>query len=180
MICCVTGHRPKGFPFEREPMDASYNKYLRVLNEAMEDLVDNGCIYYISGMAYGADLDFADMVLDYKAMDKEILLEAALPYHIDLAKLYLKKDDEKSSILRNCDYINFISSNYFRGCMQKRNRYMVDKSDVVLAIWNGKYDGGTWNTIKYARSKGKMIRYVLLNENGAEYVWDIKKHILQK
>ena len=55
MICCVTGHRPKGFPFERNNMNASYEKYLSVLNEAVEDLIGNGCVYYISGMAYGAD-----------------------------------------------------------------------------------------------------------------------------
>ena len=120
-------------------------------------------------MAYGADLDFADMVLDYRAMDKEILLEAALPYPVDLAKLFLDKDNEKSSILRDCDYIKFVSPNYYRGCMHKRNRYMVDKSDILLAIWNEKYDGGTWDTIKYARSKGKMIRYIILNKDGAEY-----------
>ena len=180
VICCVTGHRPKGFPFERNHMNDSYEKYLSVLNEAVEDLIDNGCVYYISGMAYGADLDFADMVLDYKAMDKEILLEAALPYSVDLAKLFLDNDNEKSSILRDCDYIKFVSPNYHRGCMQKRNRYMVDKSDIVLAIWNGKCEGGTWDTIKYARSKEKTIRYVLLNENGAEYVWDIKKNTSQK
>ena len=166
MICCVTGHRPKGFPFERKHMNASYEKYLSVLDEAFEDLVGNGCVYYISGMAYGADLDFADMVLDYRSMDKEILLEAALPYPVDLAKLFLDKDNEKSSILRDCDYIKFVSPNYYRGCMHKRNRYMVDKSDILLAIWNEKYDGGTWDTIKYAQKQGKTVKYIMLSEIG--------------
>lgn len=39
--------------------------------------------------------------------------------------------------------------------MQKRNEYMVDKSDLVLVIWNGEMRGEIWNTINYARSKGK-------------------------
>ena len=69
MICCVTGHRPKGFPFERKHRTAPYEKYLDIINEAIEDLVDNGCVYYISGMAYGADLDFADAVLDYRVIN---------------------------------------------------------------------------------------------------------------
>ena len=40
---------------------------------------------------------------------------------------------------------------------------MVDRSDLVFAIWNGKEEGGTWDTIKYARSKGKEIRYLMLD-----------------
>ena len=36
---------------------------------------------------------------------------------------------------------------------------MVDAADIVLAVWDGKECGGTWNTIKYARDKRKEIRY---------------------
>ena len=46
---------------------------------------------------------------------------------------------------------------------------MVDRSDLVLAVWNGKEQGGTWNTIRYARLKGKEIRYIMLNEIRAEF-----------
>lgn len=41
---------------------------------------------------------------------------------------------------------------------------MADGADMVYAIWNGKESGGTWNTIRYARSKGKSIRYLMLAE----------------
>ena len=41
---------------------------------------------------------------------------------------------------------------------------MVDKSDLVIAVWNGKESGGTWNTIQYAKSKGKKIHFILLNQ----------------
>ena len=71
---------------------------------------------------------------------------------------------ERDDIIRQCDIQTVVSPAYFRGCMQKRNRYMVDNSDIVLAIWNGKETGGTWNTIKYARSKNKEIRYIMLND----------------
>ena len=41
--------------------------------------------------------------------------------------------------------------------MLARNKYMVDCSDIVLAVWNGGKKGGTWQTIKYANSKNKKI-----------------------
>ena len=41
--------------------------------------------------------------------------------------------------------------------MLVRNDYMVDHSDLVLAIWNGEQSGGTWHTIQYAKTKGKQV-----------------------
>ena len=32
-------------------------------------------------------------------------------------------------------------------------------ADIVLAVWDGNEWGGTWDTIAYARKKGKEIRY---------------------
>ena len=53
--------------------------------------------------------------------------------------------------------------------MQKRNRYMVDNSDLVLAVWNGEKRGGTWYTIDYALKKGKPVRYIMLKDISPEY-----------
>ena len=40
--------------------------------------------------------------------------------------------------------------------MQKRNEYMVDLADVVIAVWDGS-NSGTGNCIKYAQKCGKEI-----------------------
>ncbi len=45
---------------------------------------------------------------------------------------------------------------YTSDCMDKRNRYMVDHADYILAVWNG-CPSGTGNTVRYAHKKGKSI-----------------------
>ena len=45
---------------------------------------------------------------------------------------------------------------YTSDCMDKRNRYMVDHADYILAVWNG-CPSGTGNTVRYAHKKGKTI-----------------------
>lgn len=40
--------------------------------------------------------------------------------------------------------------------MDKRNRYMVDHADYIIAVWDGK-PSGTGKTVMYAQSKGKVI-----------------------
>ena len=48
--------------------------------------------------------------------------------------------------------------------MLKRNRYMVDKSELVIAVFNGTKSGGTWYTINYARRSGKQVEIIDLNK----------------
>lgn len=43
--------------------------------------------------------------------------------------------------------------------MMKRNKYMVDNSDYVIAVWSGK-PGGTGNTVRYAIKSRKEVYYI--------------------
>ena len=49
-----------------------------------------------------------------------------------------------------------LQHHYTNDCMQNRNKYMVDNSDIVIAVWNGK-PSGTGSTVRYAHEKGKTI-----------------------
>lgn len=49
-----------------------------------------------------------------------------------------------------------LQTHYTANCMMKRNRYMVDHSDAVIAVWNGS-KSGTGNTVRYAMSSGKKV-----------------------
>ncbi len=167
MVCCVTGHRPSGFNFLRKPDDLLYIEYCSKLADEIEYLMRYGYDTFITGMADGADIDFALMVIMFKSKYDYISLEAAIPYPIRPTKVYTEYHENRDHILENCDNKYIISNNYYRGCMHKRNRFMVDRSDLVFAIWNGKEQGGTWDTIKYARSKGKEIRYLMLDTLGS-------------
>ena len=80
MICCVTGHRPAGFPFPRDPYTEPYDCYLQMLQDEIISLINQGCFHFISGMAEGADLDFAETIIHLQASYPSIVLEAAYPY----------------------------------------------------------------------------------------------------
>lgn len=164
MVCCVTGHRSKGFPFEREELNYRYLFYIDMLRNEIGRAIYCGCDWFVTGMAEGADLDFAEIVIDFRYEEYEVSLEAALPYPWKNPKRESEFSEKCDYVLQKCDKKTEVSDHYFKGCMQKRNRYMVDKSDVIIAVWNGKHKGGTWDTIKYAREQGKEIRYIMLNE----------------
>ncbi len=173
MICCVTGHRPKGFPFKYNAADPFiddprecflFSEYKEMLEKEVESLVNEGYTHFITGMADGADLDFAECVMRNRIYHENIILEADMPYPTDVKKLMDGNKVRKSHILSNVNLIHNVSNRYYNGCMQKRNRYMVDRSDLVFAIWNGEEKGGTWDTIQYARKQNKPIRFLMLSD----------------
>lgn len=49
---------------------------------------------------------------------------------------------------------------YTPDCMKKRNRYMVDSSAFVLAVWDGTLRSGTGQTARYARELGRKITII--------------------
>ena len=48
-----------------------------------------------------------------------------------------------------CDYETVVQDHYDAGCMQRRNRYMVDHAAMLIAVHDGQ-PGGTRRTIEYA------------------------------
>ena len=127
------------------------------MTRQIENLIDSGYTYFISGGAIGVDMDFAEAVLQAKKQNKDIMLEITVPCRNQ--DLKWSKDDKMryAEILNSTDFVNILSEGYTSFCMQKRNEYIVNKSDLVIAFWNGEESGGTWNTISYAKRKGKQI-----------------------
>ena len=57
--------------------------------------------------------------------------------------------DEYERILKQADKVVYISEDYYNGCMQKRNRHLVDGSSLCIAYLT-KETGGSAYTVKYA------------------------------
>lgn len=167
----ITGHRPMGLNKVMkygDLEDESYLSYCDLINSLILDYAKEGFDHYITGGAIGVDMDFAESFIylkDFFPILKNVKLEVAIPCDNQDAK-YRERDKERyKTILNNADKITKVGTVYTFSCMQKRNMYMVDNSDKVLAFWNGEEKGGTWNTIQYARKIGKDIEIINLNKN---------------
>ena len=150
-----TGLRPHKLPWGFNEHDPRCLSLKIVLHDRLAGLIEEENVgHLISGMAMGIDLICAEITLNLKEKYPNITLESAIPFK-EQAMLWPKKYlDRYRSVLDKCDNINIISEAYSDDVYENRNRYMVDKCDLLLAVWNGK-PGGTGNTITYARKKNK-------------------------
>lgn len=156
--CCFTGYRPAKFPFSLNRDDSRYKKFENTLIEELLRLIDSGCTTFISGMAMGFDIIAAETVLmlkkAYNTDDIKLICVLPFPNQSDGYTTYWK--NRYNNVLEQCDKKVILSDDYFQGCYQKRNIFMVDNSDCVLTWYDGKA-GGTRNTIDYAISKKRYV-----------------------
>ena len=165
--CCFTGHRPDRLPW-REQEDDSRCIALKVrLQERIEQAIQAGYHHFISGMARGADLYFAEAVLALRERYSHITLEGARPYENQAGSWPEQERQRYWSILDRCDFETLVQHQYDPGCLMRRNRYMVDRSRRIIAIYDGMPRGGTAQTLRYAIRKGLECDILPVGSGGA-------------
>jgi len=156
-----TGHRMEKLPFTENSPGGVW------LKQAMLDVVlekaASGYAIFLSGYAYGCDLFFAEAVLTAKRTYPDIQLIACVPFPGQARSWSEDWKKRYAELLRRADAKVQLFDHYTRGCFLARDRYMVDASTEVLAAYNGKHEGGTFYTMKYAYSKGKAITILDVN-----------------
>ena len=158
--CCFTGHRPSAYSFGYDEHSDGCRQLKATLGLHIYRAAQNGFSHFITGMAMGADLWAAEMVLYYKKEFPHITLEAAVPCPSQADKWGRELRERYQKILSLCDKVTVVSPKYTPYCMHERDRYMVDKSDLCIAAWNGKESGGTAYTVRYAKEKNLVLRII--------------------
>lgn len=162
--CCFTGHRPDKLPWGTDESDPRCVALKARLESALEQVYGMGVRHFISGMARGADLYFAEAVLKLRSRQPGVILECARPCESQAKSWPADEQARYQSILEQCDFETLVQHQYDRFCMMRRNRYMVDHAAHILTVYNGVPQGGTAQTLLYAIRKGLLVHPVPLEE----------------
>ncbi len=151
--CCFTGHRPRDL-YTYESEETVYGK----VRSAVDGAVADGYTDFLCGGCVGGDFLFADAVILARAArpDLPIRLHLCLPCRDQAVKWSREDRDRYSGYLEVADSVVCLAEAYDAGCMARRNRYMVDRSSLLIAAFNGA-PGGTAYTVRYARQCGLRI-----------------------
>ena len=163
ITCCFTGHRPSKLPWGEREEDGRCLALKERLRLEVERAYEDGYRHFICGMARGADLYFCEAVLRLREERPGVTVEAALPCAGQSARWPEASRTRHAALVDRCDIETVVQHTYDRGCMQRRDRYMVDRSHRIIAVFNGQ-SGGTQYTLGYAMGRGLEVRILDLNE----------------
>lgn len=155
--CAFTGHHPKKFPWGYDETDARCVTLKRMLSKQIATLVGAGYTDFLSGMAEGSDTWAALAVFALKKENPALKLHCVLPCEGQADQWSASARELYYSILKQADSIVYVNRKYNKECMLKRNRYLVEHSAYLLAVYNGEWRGGTAMTVRYARKLGRKI-----------------------
>jgi uncharacterized phage-like protein YoqJ len=127
------------------------------MEEQIEKLIAAGVTDFYSGMALGADTWAAEIVLDLKEKHPGIRLTAVLPCETQANAWTVKQRERYFGTLELCDEVITLQKKYAPSCMFERNKYLVDHSEYMLAVYDGGDKGGTAYTVRYGKQKERRI-----------------------
>lgn len=155
--CAFTGHRPHKLPWRYNEADERCVALKSALTEQIAALVEAGITDFYSGGADGVDCWAALSVLELRKETPALKLHLILPHEGQADKWSDTAQERYLSILERADSVEYVSQEYYDGCMLDRNHRLVEASSVLLAVYNGEWRGGTAATVRYARKLQKKV-----------------------
>ena len=155
-----TGHRPEKLPWgtnDNSPEGALFKFRLR---EALEYLIGRGYVNFLSGAARGFDTISAEIVISLREVYPWVRLTVVLPCADQAARWNAEDKRRWENIVHNSDHVETLAPVYDKSCMFRRNRYLVDNADLVLAAYHKGSSGGTAMTVDYAHKKQVEVRRI--------------------
>lgn len=131
-----------------------YSDVHAVLHQTISELVSTqGATLFLTGGMGDFDALFCRTVREVRAQNKQIQLVLVIPY--------FSNELNSNKEFYNTFYDDVVIPDellgvYYKSAIQKRNRWIVDRSDFVLS---GVYRdfGGAYQTIQYALKSGKEV-----------------------
>ena len=140
MKIAITGHRPERIKgHEKEIYEWFKEKFAAIRPSEV-----------ITGMAQGVD-----QIAAQAAKDMGIKYLCVYPYKRNVSAA-------EQDLINSSSGVVWLSDKYFKDCYFVRDRWMIDRSDKVLVIWDGKPGGGTYYTMDYAQERDKIEEILIL------------------
>ena len=130
---CFTGHRPQSLG--KVKLDDLRLELSLLIQDAIEDGYDT----FYCGMAMGTDIIAGELTAETQSWPGEWVTRYR-------------------HLMQRADETVILYPGYCKGGFLERDQYMVDRSGLLIGVYNGSSRGGTAYTVRYARKKGLEVK----------------------
>ncbi|WP_083624830.1 phospholipase D-like domain-containing protein, partial [Planktothrix paucivesiculata] len=138
------------------------------VNQLTDIAIERGFTTFLSGMAVGVDQAAAQIWSERGLSWKAIYPCPEREYTSYLGHSGYRQ--YKEELLATAIEVKILYPEYQPGVMQARDQYLVNNSQLGLAVWDGRTTGGTFLTISMAR-KAKLP-LIIFNPNTFEISYE--------
>lgn len=145
----ITGHRPGSLDNDYSCQSDTWQWIRSNLAETFTRVKPKEIV---TGMALGVDTVAAEV-----AMALQIPFVAAVPFPGQEAKWSDAQQEHYRMLLSYASEVVTVDKGpYSPYLLQKRNEFMVNQADLLVAVWTG-FKGGTRNCVEYALKKNVPV-----------------------
>lgn len=168
-VCTITGHRPTRFKFKYKETNNGCKRLKRRIREQLVLLYERGVRVFWVGGALGVDMWAGEILLEMQLLPeyRDLELHIALPCPKHDSAWDVRSQKRMAALIRHSAECVIVGDSLNAANYQRRNRYMVDRSDVMLAVYDNDRSirSGTGMTVHYAQQKG--IPIILVHPDSA-------------
>lgn len=145
----------KTYPIQCSAFFTGHRNYVDLkdgIDRLIEYAISKNIVHFYCGMALGADLTAAQLLCD-----RQLKWTAVIPF---LGQTNRWKKAEKSiydRLLPQAIERTTLYRDYCQQAYHARNEYMIERSKLCLAIYDGRNKGGTFNVVNKVQKQGKDI-----------------------
>lgn len=154
--CCFISDFSIGY----EKNSSVCTKIKQALSQQIYMLASTGASHFLTGMEQGAEQWAAELVLEMKKTKPNLELGCVLSCREQAANWDENARKRYRAILSQADYTHIMADATAANCIKKRNRFLVERSDFVLVVYNGEPDSCTAKTIQYAHRQRKAVSII--------------------
>lgn len=164
LTCAITGHRPTRFRFKYNENNNGCKRIKKRIRDQLMLLYEQGFRQFWVGGALGVDMWAGEILLRLKEQPEycEIQLMIALPFEGHDANWEERSRRRMAFLIRHSTQTIIVGQkdappavNY-----RRRNEYMVDRADCLLAVYDRSIRSGTGMTVRMAEKKGLPITLI--------------------
>jgi uncharacterized phage-like protein YoqJ len=165
-MCCFSGYSTFDLSYEK----TDYRELKKIMKLVIQNLFYQGYSNYLCNFDKGADLYFAESLFEMKLIYPTLSLESIIPYENQASGWPERERERYYDLLAKCDKEILLYTQYQRGCLLESNKIMIDNSDILITVFDGKLSL-TMQAIQYAKKSSKKIICINPQNYNAQYTY---------